>query len=86
MRHSAYFLKFIENYPRTTLVYFLKFKSEVEEWVREFVAYVERRTGEKVKRLCSDNGKEYGSRTLVEYIRHQETIFEKKRAIQTSIE
>lgn len=45
--------------------------------VRDFVEFVERQTGDKVKHLRSDNGGEYGSEALGEYLRKKGIVFEK---------
>lgn len=58
--HSAYILTIIDDYSRMTFVYFLKHKSELDQRGREFVAYVERQTGDKIRHLRSDSGREFG--------------------------
>lgn len=74
---SVYFLTFIDDWSRMTFVYFLKQKSEVAESIKDFIEYAERQTECKVKRLRSDNGGEYGSKTLSDYLRQRGIVFEK---------
>lgn len=58
-------------------VYFLKHKFEVDRRVGDFMSYVERQTGDKVKHLSSDNGGEYGSMALRDFLQQRGIAFEK---------
>lgn len=76
---ARYLLTFIDDATRKTFGYFLKSKSEVACKFKDFKVLVENETGEKVKVLRSDNGREYVNHTLQDYlsangIRHQLTV------------
>lgn len=58
---SRYFLLFVDDFSRMAFVYFLKAKSEVYKYFKEFKAFVERQTGRKLKVLRTDNGGEFCS-------------------------
>ena len=56
---SRYVLTFIDEYLRFCWVYFLKLKYEVFETLKICNALVENQSGNKIKILRTDNGKEY---------------------------
>ena len=58
---SKYFILFIDDFTRMTWVYFLKQKSEVFSVFKKFKALVEAQSGCFLKKLRTDNGKEYTS-------------------------
>ncbi|KAE8694473.1 hypothetical protein F3Y22_tig00110783pilonHSYRG00316 [Hibiscus syriacus] len=64
---SLYYVTFIDDSTRKAWVYFLKKKSEVFDNFRKWKAMVENETGLKVKRLRSDNGKEYRNRRFRDF-------------------
>lgn len=75
---ARYFITFIDDWSRKTFVYVLKSKEDVPQCVQRYIAYVERQTGKKVRRLRSDNGLEYCCGELTEFlvrlgIRHERT-------------
>jgi gag-polypeptide of LTR copia-type/Integrase core domain/GAG-pre-integrase domain len=77
---SKYFLLFIDDFSRMSWVYFLQNKSETFNCFTKFKAYVEKQTGEKLKKLRSDRGGEYMSaefKTFCEKegIHHELTTF-----------
>jgi hypothetical protein len=51
-----YFLLFIVDFTRYTWVYFLRKKSDVFEYFKEFKNMVEKQTGKPIKILRSDQG------------------------------
>lgn len=61
---ARYILTFTDDYTRKVTVYCLKSKDEVVEYVRKYIARVERETDKKIKRFRSDNGLEYCNKTL----------------------
>ena len=76
---SSYFVTFIDDYSRYTVVYPMKAKSEVLQKFDEYRRMVENLHNTKVKTLRSDNGAEYTSKEFDEYlakngIRRQLTI------------
>ena len=74
---SKYFVTFIDDYSRYTVLYTMKAKSETLSKFKEYVAYMENATGHKVqklrtiKRLRSDNGGEYTSNEFNQYCREK---------------
>jgi hypothetical protein len=54
-----YFVTFVDDFSRYTMVALLKRKSEVFQKFRTYQKLVERHTGNKIKILRSDNGTEY---------------------------
>ena len=71
---SKYFVTFIDDYSRYTYIYFMKQKSEVLEKFKEFVNVMQNITGKHIKVLRSDNGGEYTSKVLSEYMKQQGII------------
>lgn len=76
---KRYFLIFIDDCTRKTFVYFLKSKNEVYEKFKLFKNFAERETGNKLKILRSDNGKEFVNRQMSNFmqehgIKHQLTV------------
>ena len=74
---SLYFVTFIDDHSRKIWVYTLKTKDQVLEVFKQIHALVERQSGEKLKRIRTNNGDEY-SGPFDEYcrqygIRHQKT-------------
>lgn len=57
----VYFVTFIDDYSKLTVVYLLQYKSQVYESFLHFINHAERETGQKVVELRSDNGGEYVS-------------------------
>jgi transposase InsO family protein len=76
---KRYILTFLDDHSRKVFVYFLKRKSEVSEYTKNFISLVETQTGDKVKVLRSDNGTEYVNRDLEGFLKgkgivHQVTV------------
>ena len=59
-----YVLIVIDDFSRFCWVYFLKLKSEVLESLKIWKALVENQSGNKIKILRNDNGKEYVNKNL----------------------
>src|SRR5579871_6825328 len=77
--NAKYFILFIDDYSRMTAVYFLKNQSNAFNKFQEYKVYVENFHNSKIKRLQSDNSKEYTSNKFIEYlkdsgIQHEQTI------------
>jgi transposase InsO family protein len=64
---AFYFLLFIDDCTRFTWVYFLRRKSDVFEYFKEFRTMVEKKTGKSIKILRSDQGGEYKSGDFNKY-------------------
>ncbi|KAL1479885.1 hypothetical protein MTO96_051506 [Rhipicephalus appendiculatus] len=76
---SCYFVTFIDDYSRYTMVYPMKTKNEVLQNFDKYRRMVENIHNTKVKTLRSDNGGEYTSKEFSMYlanhgIKHQLTI------------
>jgi transposase InsO family protein len=78
---AEYFLTFTDDHTRYSWVYMLKTKDQdqVYECFREWKALVEKQTKHKLKTLRTDNGGEYTSKKLEQYlksegIRHEKTV------------
>jgi Integrase core domain. len=56
---SRYFILFKDDFSKYRTVYFMRHKSEALSKFKEFCAMVENQTGNKVKSLRTDNGREY---------------------------
>ena len=78
MRHSSfsgkkYFVTFIDDKSRWCEVYFVNNKSEILDLFKQYKAEVENLTGNRIKILQSDNGKEYIHREFDAYLKTQGT-------------
>lgn len=51
---AKYFLTFIDDFSRKTIMFFLKYKSEVLEKFKEFKTFVENQTGAKIQHVIVD--------------------------------
>jgi transposase InsO family protein len=64
---AFYFLLFIDDCMRYTWVYFIRQKSDVFEYFKEFITMVEKKIGKSIKILHLDQGGEYKSRSFIIY-------------------
>ncbi|XP_055627599.1 uncharacterized protein LOC129769384 isoform X1 [Toxorhynchites rutilus septentrionalis] len=71
MGDSRYFLTFIDVASRKTVVYSLKSKEEVLESLQDYKALVENQTGQRIKRIRTDNGREYVNRNFRNFLRKE---------------
>jgi transposase InsO family protein len=62
MSWAKYVLTFIDDWSRYTWVYFLKKKSKVFEYLKEFKEIVEKKLGKGIKIPHIDNGGDYVKR------------------------
>jgi transposase InsO family protein len=69
---AYYFLIFIDDITRYTWVYFMRNKSDVFEYFKEFKNMVEKQTGKSIKILRSDQGGEYTSGAFIRYCKNNE--------------
>lgn len=67
--HKRYCLTLIDDYSRKVFVRFLAQKSEVFEQFKEFKCLFEKQTGKTIKVLRTDNGGEYVTTQLENYLR-----------------
>jgi len=75
LKHK-YIMVVIDDYTRYAWVYFLKKKSYAADRLREFFALVERQFEAKVKRLRSDRGGEFLSKSFESWLESQGVIHE----------
>lgn len=73
---SKYFLIFKDDCTNFRMVYFLKQKSEVSTKFKEFEQLVKRQTGNLIKILRSDNGKEYVNKDMTDYLQKNGIVHE----------
>ncbi|GKV41799.1 hypothetical protein SLEP1_g49291 [Rubroshorea leprosula] len=76
---NKYFILFIDDFTRMTWVYFLSSKAQVFSVFKKFKALVENQSGCRIKKLRSNNGKEYTSVAFNNFceeagIQHQLTV------------
>ncbi|KAL6133479.1 hypothetical protein ACLB2K_065714 [Fragaria x ananassa] len=62
-----YFVSMIDDYSRMTWVYVMKHKSDAFKDFKQWKTLVENQTGEKIKRLRTDNGLEFCSTEFDEF-------------------
>jgi transposase InsO family protein len=65
----VYYVSFIDDHSRKTWVYFLKSKDEALGKFKEFKALVENLSERKIKKLRSNNGREYNSNDFGSFCR-----------------
>lgn len=75
---SRYFLLFVDDYSRMSFVYFMKHKNEVFKNFKEFKAMVEKQKNANIKILRTDNGGEFCSKVMEDFLKsfgilHQKT-------------
>ena len=70
---SKYFLTFIDDFSKFTLIYTIKNKSEVYNCFPQYINLVQNLTGKKIKRLRCGNGKEYINNNVLNLI-HEKGI------------
>jgi len=75
---NRYFLTFIDDFSKKTWIYFLKRKSEVLNYFKDFKVIIKKQSGYKIRTVRSDQGREYTSNGFEAFctqqgIRHQTT-------------
>lgn len=68
---KKYFVTFIDDKSRWCEVYFIANKSDVLRVFKEYKAYVEKFTGNKIKNLQSDNGREYVNNEFDDFLKKE---------------
>jgi hypothetical protein len=67
MGKSMYYVSFIDDFLRKTWIYFLRKKSKVFDWFKEFKALVENQTEKRIKVLRTYNGGEFCGNEFEEF-------------------
>ncbi|CAL9022379.1 unnamed protein product [Prunus brigantina] len=63
-----YFVTFVDDFSRVTWLYLLKFKSEVVDVFKDFHNLVKNQFSTQIQTLRSDNGTEYMSHIMTQYL------------------
>ena len=71
---TRYFLISVDDKSRFTWIYFIRKKSDVFEYFKEFKNMVEKKTGKCIKILKSDQGGEYTSGAFESYCKRNGII------------
>eukprot|EP00961_Rhodomonas_salina_P113047 1520957-Rhodomonas_salina.1 len=66
---SNYFITFLDDYSKLSLVYPVERKSDTASIVREVITLLENQSGYKVQRVRTDNGSEYVNEMLESYFK-----------------
>lgn len=75
--HAKYFLLLVDDASRMAFVYFLKEKNQVLMFFKEFQNMVEKQTGNRIKNLRTDNGGEFCSQQMEDYLKSKGIIHQK---------
>ncbi|KAJ4728947.1 Retrovirus-related Pol polyprotein from transposon TNT 1-94 [Melia azedarach] len=79
LNQNRYFILFVDDFTRMTWVYFMNIKSQAFSCFKKFKSLAETQSGVKVKKLRTNNGKEYISNEFDKFcedagIQHQLTV------------
>ena len=74
---SKYFVTFLDDYSKCSIVYTIKSKHQVYTCLLDYINKVENYTGKKIKILRCDNGKEYLNNDIFNLIREKGIIMDK---------
>lgn len=77
---SRYYVLFDDDYSRMAFIYFMKTKSEVFNFFKEFQSMVEKQKDRKIKILRTDNGGEFCSQDFERYLKQQGILHQKTNA------
>ena len=69
--HSPYkyVLIIIDGYSRFVTIYFMKLKSEANEYMMKYIAFAERQHENNVKQIITDSGGEFTNNQILEWYR-----------------
>lgn len=56
---AKYMLTFVDDHTKKVFIYFLEYKNQTTKFFKIFKAMIENQTGQKIKCILSDRGKEY---------------------------
>lgn len=74
---SRYYVLFVDDYSKMSFVYFMKEKSEVLKYFKEFQTMTEKQKGKKIKILRTDNGGEFCSLEFEKYLKERGIVHQK---------
>lgn len=64
---NSYYINFVDERSRYELIYFIKYKSDVPEKIKEVVSYLSARN-QPMRFLRHDNAREYSTKALTKYL------------------
>ncbi|QRV72272.1 Retrovirus-related Pol polyprotein from transposon TNT 1-94 [Ceratobasidium sp. AG-Ba] len=76
LQGNSYFITFTDMHSQFTIASFMKSTKEVFEHYKAYKALLANQFGKKLKRVQSDNGKEFVNKTFKDYAASQGTILE----------
>ena len=79
---AHWFVTFIDDYTRVTWVFLLKHKSEVNNVFQNFFSLIKNQFGASIKKLRSDNRKEYFNQVITLFFQ-KEGIIHESSCVQT---
>jgi len=68
---ARYFVTFIDDSSRYTTIAMLRNRSDVLQAFKDYKRRVENQTGQRIKKLRTDNGKEYLSKNFKDFLREE---------------
>ncbi|CAH2109147.1 unnamed protein product [Euphydryas editha] len=74
---SRYYILFVDDYSRMIYIYFLKNKSAALDCFKIYKTVVENQLNKKIKKLRTDNGKEYCSKEFEKYLSSSGIVHQK---------
>lgn len=74
---SRYFLLFVGDYTRMSFVYFMKNKSEVFSYFKQFKLIFEKQMNSNIKTLRIDNGTEFCSNEMKNFLKQCRVIHQR---------
>lgn len=77
---SKYFLLLVDDFSRMSFVYFIKSKSDVFQFFKQFKTSVEKQLGRKIKMFRSDQGGEFCGNQFESFLRDEGIIHQKTNA------
>lgn len=84
LQRNRYYVSFVDVYSRLSVLYFMLTKDQVKDYYRLFEALVKTQTCRTIKRVQSDNGKEYINNALKGYTLSQGTLLEQTAPYSSS--
>jgi len=73
---AKWFVSFIDDCTRVTWTFLMKDKSEVFQLFVNFYHIIQTQFGSLIKRLCSDNGREYVNQNLSNFLKDNGVVHE----------
>lgn len=84
LQRNWYYVSFTDVFSRLSVIYFMRIKDQVKDYYKLFEALVHMQTGQTIRRVRSDNGKEYINHELRDYTAGKGTILEQTAPYSSS--